>query len=112
MKSEIGMPTVIIANLHSKSIHCEDKRERLLDILLSTTDWMHACGGKGRCTSCRAKIIDGMVNLTDRSTIEEQFLKMNRLQEDERLTCQVHLKGDVKIEVPKEAQLPHLNYSE
>lgn len=106
------MPTIIIANLQSKTIHCEDKRERLLDILLSTTDWMHACGGKGRCTSCKAKIISGMENLTQRSKPEEQYRKMNKLQNDERLTCQVYLNGDVEIEVPRETQLPHLTYSE
>ncbi len=106
------MPAVIIANLQSKTIHCEDKRERLLDILLSATDWMHACGGKGRCTSCRAKIVSGMENLTEKTRSEEQYLKMNKLQKDERLTCQVHLSGDVEVVVPRETQLPHLTYSE
>jgi len=106
------MPTVVIANLESKSIHCEDKRERLLDILLSATDWMHACGGKGRCTTCKAKIVSGMESLSERTRPEEQYMKLNKLQDDERLTCQVQVAGDVVVKVPKETQLPHLTYSE
>ena len=105
------MPTVVIANLQSKSIHCEDKRESLLDILLSATDWMHACGAKGRCTTCKAKIIHGSNNLSPHTRPEIQYAKLNKLREDERLTCQVQVTGDVILEVPKETQLPHLTYS-
>ena len=105
------MPVVVIANLNGKSIHCEGKREKLLDILLSKTDWMHACGAKGRCTSCKAKIISGMEHLGPRTTVETQYLKLNKLREDERLPCQVEVTGDITIEVPKETQLPHLSYS-
>lgn len=106
------MPVVKIENLNSKSIHCAAKREKLLDILLSETDWMHACGGKGRCTSCRARIISGMDHLSDRTRPELQYMKLNKLQEDERLTCQVLVDGDVTIRVPGATQLPHLTYSE
>ncbi|MEP0986056.1 2Fe-2S iron-sulfur cluster-binding protein [Ekhidna sp.] len=105
------MPTVVIANLKSKSIHCEDKRESLLDILLSRTDWMHACGAKGRCTTCKAKILSGGDNLSDPTKPEQQYAKLNKLRPDERLTCQAIVNGDVTIEVPKETQLPHLNYT-
>ena len=106
------MPRVKIVNLQSKTIHCEDKRESLLHILLPVTDWMHACGGKGRCTTCKAKILDGMHNLSPLTRTEEQFRKLNKLHDHERLTCQVFLSGDITIEVPKETQLPHLTYSE
>lgn len=107
-----SMPNVVIANLQSKSIHCEGKRERLLDILLSETDYMHACGGKGKCTSCKAKIISGMDQITERTVSEEQYLKLNKLRSDERLTCQTQVFGDIILNVPKETQLPHLTYSE
>lgn len=105
------MPKVVIANLSSKSIHCEDKREKLLDILLRETDWMHACGAKGRCTSCKMRVIKGMENLSERSLTEVQYLNLNKLRENERLTCQVTVEGNIVIEVPKETQLPHITYS-
>ncbi|MEM7297883.1 MAG: 2Fe-2S iron-sulfur cluster-binding protein [Bacteroidota bacterium] len=105
------MPKVVIANLNGKSIHCEGKREKLLDILLSETDWMHACGAKGRCTTCKAKVLSGMEHFSPRTNVETQYSKLNKLRDDERLTCQVEVAGDITIEVPKETQLPHLTYS-
>ncbi len=84
----------------------------MLDILLGATDWMHACGAKGRCTTCKAKIISGLDNLSTRTAAEKQYLKLNKLREDERLTCQTHLTGDVTLKVPKETQLPHLTYTD
>lgn len=100
-----------ISNLESKTIHCEDKREKLLDILLRGTDWMHACGGKGRCTTCKARILKGMENLEPLTQAEQQYMKLNKLREDERLTCQAVTLGDVVLEVPNETKLPHLNYT-
>lgn len=106
------MPNVVINNLQSKSIHCDGKRERLLDILLSETDYMHACGGKGKCTTCKATIILGQDHITPETESEKLFSKLNKLRSDERLTCQVQVLGDITIEVPKETQLPHITYSE
>ncbi|MFK7953957.1 MAG: 2Fe-2S iron-sulfur cluster-binding protein [Ekhidna sp.] len=105
------MPNVVITNLQSKSIHCDGKRERLLDILLSETDYMHACGGKGKCTTCKAKIIYGEDHLNPKTESEMLFTKLNKLQMNERLTCQVQVQGSIEIEVPKETQLPHITYS-
>ncbi len=104
------MPTIVIDNLQSKRIIAKDKSERLLDILLAEMDWMHACGGKGKCTTCKAKILEGRENLTEHTPAELQYQKLNRLGADERLTCQVCVLGDVKIAVTKEYQLPHLKY--
>ena len=104
------MPEITIANLQSKTIHSENKSERLLDVILRKTDWMHACGGKGRCTTCKARIIDGLDSLAPRNEHEERFFRLNKLREDERLVCQVICDTDLVIEVPKETQLPHLTY--
>ncbi len=105
------MAIITVDNLQSKTIHCNDKREKMLDVLLTEIDWMHACGGKGRCTTCKAQILEGNEHLTALTEVEEKYLKLKKLQKDERLTCQVRLRGDVKISAPQEHQLPHLNYS-
>ncbi|MEM6829933.1 MAG: 2Fe-2S iron-sulfur cluster-binding protein, partial [Bacteroidota bacterium] len=64
------MAKIIVANLKIKAIHCKDKTEKLLDILLSATDWMHACGGKGRCVTCKARILHGEEFLSQRTAVE------------------------------------------
>jgi len=104
------MPKIVIANLQSKTIQSDEKRESLLNILLKETDWMHACGGKGKCTTCKCIVLEGMDHLSSHTPSEKQYLKLNKLQEEERLVCQVVLKGDVTIKVPTATQLPHLSY--
>ncbi|WP_258100389.1 2Fe-2S iron-sulfur cluster-binding protein [Marinoscillum pacificum] len=106
------MPEVTIYNLHSKTIHCKSKTEKLLDILLSETDWMHACGMKGRCTTCTAVILEGHDNLSELSEAELRFIKLGRLGENQRLSCQCKVSGDVVIKTPELYKLPHLEYSE
>jgi len=105
------MPTITIENLASKTIECEGNSEKLLHILLAHTDWMHACGGKGNCTSCKAIVRRGMEHLGERSPAEIKFIKLNKLQSDERLCCQVMVMGDVVIAVANEFKLPHLKYT-
>ena len=105
------MAIVYIDNLQRKSIISKDKSEKLLHTLLKETDWMHACGGKGRCTSCKALILEGMENISDRTKSEKQFMNLERLKEQERLTCQVTIEGDITIYVQKENRLPHLTYN-
>ena len=84
----------------------------MLNALLSETDWMHACGGKGRCTSCRATVLEGHDVLSGLTGAEKRFADAGRLSENERLTCQAVLEaGDVVISVPAACQLPHINYT-
>ncbi len=104
------MAKVTVANLKIKPIHCKDKTEKLLDILLAATDWMHACGGKGRCTTCKAKVLSGNEFLSPPTAAEAKYMEKGQLIEDERLTCQVTVEGDITLSVPSVYQLPHLNY--
>ena len=106
------MPSVTVKNLFSKTIHCESNTEKLIDILLTETDWMHACGRKGKCTTCMAKIVEGESYLSEISDAEKRFINLGRLKDGYRLACQVSISGSVTIETPDQYKLPHLNYSE
>ena len=105
------MPRITIENLASKAIECEDNSEKLLHVLLKHTDWMHACGAKGNCTTCKAIVLEGIGHLGSLSEAEIKFTKLNKLQSNERLCCQVTVHGDIKIAVAEEYKLPHINYS-
>ncbi len=104
------MANIILDNLQSKRIITKDKSEKLLHILLRETDWMHACGGKGRCTTCKMQVLEGSENLSEITEAEKKYIKLNKLHSDERLACQVSTNGDLTIRVKKENQLPHLRY--
>jgi 2Fe-2S ferredoxin len=104
------MARIKVVNLLSKAIESTDKTKKLLQILLEHTDWMHACGGKGRCTSCKAIVVQGEENLGPITEAEKRFRRLHKLQDEERLTCQVCVSGDIIIRVADQNKLPHLQY--
>ncbi|MGB3467036.1 MAG: 2Fe-2S iron-sulfur cluster-binding protein [Cyclobacteriaceae bacterium] len=107
------MIQVTIDNLSGKTIYTNSKSKKLLDILQENyVDWMHACGGKGRCTTCTAVIISGSENLETLTDAERKYREKNKLPENARLSCQVLVKGNITVKVPELYKLPHLNYSE
>ncbi len=106
------MGRVVIKNLYNQELDLLDCKRSLLHCLLeSGQDWMHACGGKGRCTTCKVQVLEGMASLSVLSPAELKYREKKLLLEDERLSCQVRLSGDITIQVPEESQLPHIRYS-
>jgi len=108
------MSFVEVVNLNHKIIPIANSSISILkNIQLSGQDWMFACGEKGRCTTCRGKIISGMENLSELSIPENRFKSEGRLKEDERLMCQSFLlEKNIVISIPDPCKLPHLHYSE
>lgn len=107
------MPTIHIKNLAGKTITYPNERLSMLHAFQEAgQDWMHACGGKGRCTTCGFNVIDGMEDLSEATRVELTFREEGRLGAHQRLGCQTRCKGEVVIEVPGSNQLPHLAYSE
>lgn len=58
-----------------------------------------ACGGGGTCAQCRVKISDGGGSILP---TEETHITKREAREGDRLSCQVTVKQDMKIEVPEE----------
>lgn len=107
------MIQVTIDNLSGKTIYTNSKSKKLLDILQENyVDWMHACGAKGRCTTCTAIVLNGMENLGVVTPAEEKYREKGRLAGDQRLSCQTIVNGDITVKVPELYKLPHLTYSE
>jgi ferredoxin, 2Fe-2S len=107
------MPLVTIENLSNATIDLSTCHTSLLLCLLeSGHDWMHACGGKGRCTTCKVAVLSGMNEITPLSPAEERYRREGSLLNHERLTCQVRVRGEVIIKVPSASKLPHITYSD
>lgn len=105
------MPKLVIENLGALSIETQKEHTLLQNIQAAFIDWMHPCGGKGRCTGCKMQVIEGSEHLSPPSRQEVHFMEQGRLRAHERLACQCHLlEGEVRVIVPKECQLPHLHY--
>ena len=106
------MPKLIVQNLFDKVVYVAPGQKVLTAIQQAGIDWMHACGAKGRCTTCRIIVGKGMPGFGPLSPAEEKYREQNRLQENERLTCQCFLSEDAWGRVPEQTKFPHMTYSE
>ncbi|MBX2968631.1 MAG: (2Fe-2S)-binding protein [Cyclobacteriaceae bacterium] len=104
------MTRIVIQNL-GKSIEVNGFSKTILKAVQEEgIDWMHACGGKGRCTTCKAIVLEGEANLEPLTAAELRYQKQGLLRAGERLACQAVVTGDVTVRVPEESKLPHLLY--
>src|SRR5690554_5824317 len=58
-----------------------------------------ACGGQGTCAMCECQIHEGGGSILP---TEEPYFSRREIAEDWRLSCQVKVKEDMKIEIPEE----------
>src|SRR5690606_8339017 len=98
------MPAIIVENLNHLEIQTEEPNRKVIDLIHENyTDWMHACGKKGRCITCKMVVLSGMENLSPRTPAEEYFFENGRLKAYQRLTCQSRLiRGTIRIRVAEE----------
>lgn len=73
---------------------------KLLGVLADNSLYVpSACGGGGTCAQCRVKIFEGGGSILP---TEESHITKREAAEGDRLSCQVTVKQDMKIEVPEE----------
>ncbi|WP_346819662.1 2Fe-2S iron-sulfur cluster-binding protein [Rapidithrix thailandica] len=109
------MSYLIVKNLKHLVLSFKDKSETLLKkIQEHNIDWMHACGAKGRCTSCRVEVVKGGEVLSELTQSEQRMRDLGRLKAHERLTCQATFReeGEVEVRIPKMCQFKHMEYGE
>lgn len=58
-----------------------------------------ACGGGGSCAQCKCKVLEGGGDILP---TEEGHFNKREISEGWRLSCQVNVKQDMKIEIPEE----------
>ena len=108
----VFMVKIVIENLAQKELTSFNSTDSILKVLQSASiDWMHACGGKGRCTTCKMIVRKGMENLTPLTPAELRYRSLGQLAENERLACQTKATGDCLIRVPDESKMPHMVYT-
>ena len=105
------MPLLTIENLPGPAIVVPAGATLLAAIQGAGHDWQHACGAKGRCTTCRVRVLAGATHLSPLTAPELRYQAAGRLLPTERLTCQARLPaGDVLGCVPEATKLPHVAY--
>lgn len=107
------MVKIVIENLGRKELEVNNEAKSVLAHLQDHfVDWMHACGAKGRCTTCKMEVIDGFNHLEELTSAEIKYRNSRELLVNERLACQARLKGDIVIKVPESSKLPHMQYTD
>ncbi|MEZ4992002.1 MAG: 2Fe-2S iron-sulfur cluster-binding protein [Saprospiraceae bacterium] len=89
----------ILYNGINQLITTFDQDSTLLDISLENKiPHLHECGGNGRCTTCRVRVIEGHQNLSARTMVERNTAHLRRWDPAVRLACQCRVKGDVVVQ--------------
>lgn len=103
----ITFANAFIADYGERKITINDEKElvveggqSILSALVSNEIFIpSACGGKGSCGYCKAKVLEGGGPVL---ATELSYLTEEDQENDIRLTCQVKVKEDMKIEIPEE----------
>ena len=57
----------------------------------------HLCGGRGRCSTCRVRIVEGQAALSDRTPEEAALATRLDFPDEVRLACQTEAAGSVRL---------------
>ena len=57
----------------------------------------HLCGGRGRCSTCRVRIVEGHGALSDRTPTERAMAAKLDFPDEIRLACQTQVLGSVQL---------------
>ena len=73
---------------------------KLLSTLASQNIYLaSACGGGGTCAECKCQVTDGGGSIL---STEQSHFNYKQQNDNWRLSCQVAVKGDMKIQIPEE----------
>ncbi|HPN84546.1 MAG TPA: 2Fe-2S iron-sulfur cluster-binding protein, partial [Victivallales bacterium] len=74
--------------------------DSLLSSLISEKIFIpSACGGRGSCGLCKVKVLEGGGDILP---TEEAYIDQKERKDGIRLSCQVKVRGDIKISIPEE----------
>lgn len=94
-----GDVTIVINDNPDQAIHAQ-AGGTLLGVLAEQKIFVpSACGGKGSCGVCKVKVHEGGGAMLP---TELSFVSRGEAREGTRLSCQVKVKQDMKIEIPAE----------
>ena len=95
-----GDVTILINNDESKAIQVPAGGKLLQTLASKGVFLASACGGGGTCAQCRCQVTDGGGSIL---ATEEGHFSRGEISDDWRLSCQVAVKQDLKIQVPEDA---------
>ena len=94
------MPTAthqITLNKDQKRITCPVDNTILQATIAANINHTHACGGNGKCSTCRVGVIEGIEYCQPRNSAEQEIADKLNFPDEVRLACQTTIIGDIFI---------------
>ena len=88
----------------TQTLEAEEGRKLVLALEDAGIDILHRCGGNAKCTTCRVEVLEGdagQMNDAER----ERLARETGLAENVRLSCQIHVGGDLRVKVVNQASV-------
>ena len=79
------------------SVAVDDGADLLHALLRAGIPHAHACGGNGRCSTCRCRVLEGVEHCLPRNEAEREIAERLRFGPEIRLACQTRIDGDVRL---------------
>ena len=92
----------------TRELEAEAGRKLVLAIEDGGVDILHRCGGKAKCTTCRVEVLGGdpgEMGEAERNRLASE----TGLAENVRLSCQVHVRGDMHVRVVNQSSVRGLD---
>ena len=88
----------------AQTVEAAEGRKLVLALEDGGIDILHRCGGNAKCTTCRVEILEGDAGETQDAE-RERLARETGLAENVRLSCQVHVRGDLSVRVVNQASV-------
>src|SRR6202165_5802017 len=99
------MPTITAETANgTETFEAPAGKKLVLAIEDAGIDILHRCGGNARCTTCRVEVLEGEPG--PMGELERNRLAVEaELADNVRLSCQIHVNGDLKVRVINQASV-------
>ena len=81
----------------NREIDITEEESILIASLRNNISHLSACGGTGKCSTCRIEILDGLENCLPRGELEERLAQKLSFPSNIRLGCQTKLTGNISF---------------
>ena len=81
----------------NREIDITEEESILIASLRNNISHLSACGGTGKCSTCRIEILDGLENCLPRGELEDRLAQKLSFPSNIRLGCQTKLTGNISF---------------